>query len=408
MAIIIKQDKKFRPLVSPIRNQNLPIYNWHSFKHSFSKELVDCLIKEFNLKNNNWVLDPFCGGGTTLLACKQAGINSIGYDILPFSVFLSNTKVKKYNEIELTQELKKFRKNEGPFNIKFKLPDIPIIKKAFNEDIKVELLSLKHIISSIKRRNVRNFYNLALLSILERVSNTIKGGGFLRLIKRKIKAEDVKHIFLNKVTDMISDVIKNNNINTNESVETKAYLGDARNLTTKRKFDAVITSPPYPNRHDYTRIYSLEMIFDSVTSNEELKKIRYNTLRSHVEAKRKYTPKDYCKPKILDNIITRISKNGTNNPQVIPMLEGYFEDMFMVLTQTCKVLKEKSKLGLVVSNVRYSGVNVPVDKILSEIGQQAGLTIRHIVIGRYRGNSSQQMKEYKRRPSRESIIVWEK
>ena len=42
-------------------------------------------------------MDPFCGGGTTLLACKELGINSNGFDILPFSVFLSNVKTREYN-----------------------------------------------------------------------------------------------------------------------------------------------------------------------------------------------------------------------------------------------------------------------------------------------------------------------
>ena len=72
------------------------------------------------------------------------------------------------------------------------------------------------------------------------------------------------------------------------------------------------------------------------------------------------------------------------------------------------MLKVKGKIGLVVSNVRFSGVNVPVDKILSEIGEQIGLKTIQILIARFRGNSSQQMKLYRRKPSRESIVIWEK
>ena len=95
----------------------------------------------------------------------------------------------------------------------------------------------------------------------------------------------------------------------------QAKIGDARRLQTKRKFDAIITSPPYPNRHDYTRIDPLEMAFDFISTNQDLKKIRYETIRSHVEAKKKYEIKGYKKPDVLGNLVEEIRKNGTNNSQ---------------------------------------------------------------------------------------------
>jgi hypothetical protein len=63
---------------------------------------------------------------------------------------------------------------------------------------------------------------------------------------------------------------------------------------------------------------------------------------------------------------------------------------------------------MVVSNVRFAGVSVPVDEILSEAGEQTGLMGEDIWALRYRGNSSQQMKTYTRNPSRESIVFWSK
>ena len=72
-----------------------------------------------------------------------------------------------------------------------------------------------------------------------------------------------------------------------------------------------------------------------------------------------------------------------------------------------RCLKKGGKIGLVVSNVRFSGVIIPVDEILFEIGSNVGLKQKNIWVARKRGNSSQQMRDYKRKPSRESIIVWE-
>jgi DNA modification methylase len=410
MAPLIKpRTKKYKSLISPARDKNEPIYNWHAFKHSYSKQLVEELIQEFKLPKGSWVLDPFSGGGTTLLACKELGINTQGFDILPFSVFLSNVKTRTYKPEELRKQLASFaaapktRAKKGE-----SLPDINIVNLAFNTGVKNELLTIRRQIELIRNSIIKDFYMLGLLSILESVSNASKAGGFLRITNKKIAAKDVRPAFLDRVTRMITDVEIFNQRHKPQAVKSSTALGDARNFPISRKFDAIITSPPYPNRHDYTRIYALELILNFVQDNDELKKIRYDTLRSHVEAKKRFEIVGYKKPAIVDKLVDQVKKRGTNNSKVPEMIEGYFEDMFLCLLQMRKSLKKNGKIALVVSNVRFAGVNVPVDKILAEVGEQSGLVARDILVARYRGNSAQQMDTYKKRPSRESIVVWEK
>lgn len=48
--------------------------------------------------------------------------------------------------------------------------------------------------------------------------------------------------------------------------------------------DLIITSPPYLNSRDYTDIYMLELkVLQLINSYEELRELRKNTLRSHVQ-----------------------------------------------------------------------------------------------------------------------------
>jgi hypothetical protein len=408
MSVLIDKRDIYSHLISPRRDLNKPIYNWHSFKHSYSKDLVDNVISEFNLKKGSWIMDPFCGGGTTLLASKQAGLNAHGFDILPFSVFLSNVKTRDYNIRRLNSAKIKFENFENFSSILNALPEILILKKAFTKVIENHLLRLKEQVQQIRDSKIQDFFNLAFLSILESVSNTSKSGGFLRIVDRDVNPDNIKALFLSKVQSMISDVEIYNNSNHKSDLSIQAFLGDARQITSSLSYDAIITSPPYPNRHDYTRIYSLELAFDFIKTNDDLKKIRYETLRSHVEAKKKYEAASYLQPNILKKCIKLVEKNGVNNPQIITMLNGYFEDMYLVFTEMNQHLNNKGKLALVISNVRFAGINIPVDEILSEIGKQADLKPKGIWLARYRGNSSQQMKTYKRIPSRESIIIFEK
>jgi len=148
------------------------------------------------------------------------------------------------------------------------------------------------------------------------------------------------------------------------------------------------------------------MIFNFIRDDGELKKIRYDTLRSHVEAKKRFDAENYKQSATIDRIIARVKKAGLNNSKVPEMISGYFEDMYLSLCQMQKHLKKGGKLALVVSNVRFGGVNIPVDQLLAQIGEQAGLHTESVLTARYRGNSAQQMGRFQRKPSRESIVIW--
>ena len=183
MAVRVTYRSKYSSLVTPQSDQNTPIYNWHSFKHSYSNELVRNLISEFELLKGSWILDPFCGGGTTLLSAKQMGMNSFGVDILPFSVFLSNVKIRNYSEAVLLKQLKQLRCNPPSNKVEDILPaDIKVLNYAFSKPIKHELLRIKHQINKIEHKIYRDFFNLAFLSIVESYSKTSKDGGFLRRV----------------------------------------------------------------------------------------------------------------------------------------------------------------------------------------------------------------------------------
>ena len=90
-------------LATFLPNKKEPVYNWFYFEEGFSKGLVFRLLEEFNIEKNSVVLDPFCGSGTTLLACKQKGIDSIGLDVMPVCVFSSIVKTRDYNIEELRE-----------------------------------------------------------------------------------------------------------------------------------------------------------------------------------------------------------------------------------------------------------------------------------------------------------------
>jgi DNA modification methylase len=398
----ITEKLEWGKFVSPSSDREIVPFNWYAFKHRFGSELVARIFSAFGISKGDTVLDTYLGGATTLIKAKLLGVNAVGLDISPFSVFLSNALTKRYDPNRLG---KAFDKISHKVNPSVKIPDVAILQKSFSDLSLKYIYSLRDSINSLSSPE-RDFFLFSLLSILDKGSKAKKSGGFLRITdQRRVTISVLKKLFIETSKKYIEDL----KFFEYSTVQTRAVLGDARNFPNKVKnmqYDGILTSPPYPNRHDYTRIYELELLVGFIEDNQSLKELRYNTLRSHVEAKKRYQAKGYLRPDKLETIINDLNDRETNNPQIIPTLAGYFEDMYLSLKEMKKVLKKGGCIGLVVSNVRFAGIMIPVDELLAEIGEQVGLSLQNINVLRYRGNSSQQMLRHKREPARESLIIW--
>ena len=406
-SIKYDQDIDIRLLVTPYQNKRLPVYDWYSYKHSFSRDLVIKLIKKFLLNDKDKILDPFCGSGTTLLASKEMGIPVQGIDILPLSVFISNGKLLRYDKRRIETAINEIENllEENNADYAPNKTKKGLLINFFRKDILDKILFIREWIEQKDDAETRYFFLTALLSILEDVSYTRKDGGFLRILKGK-KIPDLKSVYLSKLYKMIRDIEFINNL---PETDAEAIEGDARKtIFEPSSFSAVIASPPYPNRHDYTRVYFLELIIGFINTQEELKNLRYCSVQSHVEARRKFIAEDYNPPNTLNDILQRLGEIALPNRQIIKMLEGYFEDMHLVLKEIRRLLRPDGKVAFIVGDVRYGGIKVPVSDILINLGNNIGLEFKEKITARMRGNSPQQMKKYGRDPTEESILIWKR
>ena len=60
--------------------EDLPVHRWYRFILSFPPHLVRKYVEKFALSDDQCILDPFCGTGTTLVEAKKLGIASIGIE----------------------------------------------------------------------------------------------------------------------------------------------------------------------------------------------------------------------------------------------------------------------------------------------------------------------------------------
>jgi site-specific DNA-methyltransferase (cytosine-N4-specific) len=397
-----------RRLVTYVPNKRLPVYNWFKFKEGFSRQLVTELVAQFGLTARDLVFDPFAGCGTTLLTCKELGIAAAGIDVLPTSVFVASVKLHDWDDLDELLAAVQRLMNVPYRKPKSNWPDVRIINLAFTPNVQKEVLFFKEQIERFPNPT-RDFLMVGLLSILETVSRTSKDGQFLRLVEKQIPP--VRDALRSALTTMISDLSQQHQtLFKSGKARTDVAVGDARDESWAKRYhgkvSAMITSPPYLNRYDYSRTYALELCLLTVRSHREMVSMRHSLLRSHVES-REHTGKEIKLPS-LDEVLSELAKKDLNNNRLPVMVQGYFEDMNVVIRNMATALKPGGRIALVVANAQFAGENVPVDLMLSELAADHGLKTEDIWITRFKGNSSQQMAVWGRRPVRESIVFWKK
>lgn len=385
--------------VTPRLMREEPIHRWFVFPHSYSPQLVGEVIKEYPLPNGAALLDPFVGAGTTVLWAKQNDFSATGTDLSPLSVFVSQTKLASYNSAELLTALRCVLDYKSDSDNLKQYPER--IRRAFSRSELMNIESLRRRIQELPTP-LSPFFILALLNVQQKLSRAVPDGGWFRWVEKEDQSSQIALLFMKQIEKQISDITGQS---TQQIGNWSAYLLDARRLNTiDGIFDALITSPPYPNRHDYSRIFHMELL-SLGESEEDIFRFRHASIRSHVEARvPDLQVSGYSIPPKLEQTLNLLPENA--DPRVAPMLKGYFEDMYYCLKSAYMRLKPKAPCAFVVGNVRHAGVMVPVDEILVEVGEQTGFAFDCGWVARLRGNSAQQMAIYGREPSRETIVIF--
>ncbi len=405
MTWSVNERTDWRNLVEPKHLRAKPIHRWYVFPHSFTDGLVHALVDEWHLTPEDHILDPFVGAGTTLLAAKARGIPATGFDLSPLAVLAARVKTADYDVARLErlwsslQERIEFRQWGALCR------DYPeLVRHALPEKVLLALETVDQCISKLSAPDTeRGFFRLALLSAIPAHSRAVATGGWLKWVDRRSSASKLLADFHGRVEAMLEELATTSLPRGNYW---QVRQGDARSLPEhEAEYTAVITSPPYPNRHDYTRVFGVELMF-AFLDWEQTRELRYQSFHSHPEARpTRPSANGYQQPDDLSRVITRIQKEGEDH-RVLAMIEGYFTDMYLVLRETQRVCKPGSPVGFVVGNAQYRGVPVAVDELTADVGEQAGLRCEKIIAARYRGNSAQQMAKYGRSPSRESVVVF--
>lgn len=432
-----------RALVSFQANKARPVYRWYKYKEAFSAALVEYLFQTYRVAGGR-VLDPFAGSGTALFAASALGIDADGIELLPIGQQI--VAARQLLEAEFTTDDFDALQRWATVSVweqseeKIPLAELRITTDAYSERTRD---SIEKYMGACQQENsrVQAVLRFALLCVLESISYTRKDGQYLRWDYRSGRRPGKKPFdkgkileFEQAIIEKLKEILEDMQPTTQQpsffsaavsSGAIRLYSGSCLEIMptlADHTYDAIITSPPYCNRYDYTRTYALELALLGI-DEKGLLALRQDMLSCTVENRAKdllrINPQwaaaihtaDRQQPlqAILHYLEDQKARGLLNNNGIPRMVKGYFCEMACVIAECARVLKPSAPLFMVNDNVRYAGASVSVDLILSALAEKLGFEVENIlVLPGAKGNSSQQMGEHGREELRKCVYVWRK
>jgi DNA modification methylase len=383
------QDRALHCYGTNANSTELPFQGWRHFKEAFAPELIKRAVEQSSIPVRR-CLDPFGGSGTTALASQFLGIYPITVEVNPFLADLIEAKLSSYDANELARDLGRILRfravdDQSFFKWVHKLPPTFVQpgvngRWLFDELVARKVLALLQRIDSLNSTVNSRFFRVLLAGTLTEVSNVRISGKGRRYRsnwqERSCNPDAVASLFRDKAQKAIVEV---HQFAARPQRRYDLIRGDCRkSFGSKKNFDLVVFSPPYPNSFDYTDVYNLELwMLGYLQDSSSNRLLRNATLSSHVQVKRSFAPAPGESP-LLIKTVASLHKSADQlwSKHIPDMVGGYFNDLFSLLSALYNPLSVNGSIWMCVGDSQYSGIRIPTARILCELADSIGYRIR--------------------------------
>lgn len=421
----------FRDLVPQIINMDRHTHFIHSYPAKLLQQIPYFFLNNTIFsKENDIVIDPFCGTGTVLLEASIANRNAIGIDINPLAALIAKTKTSKVDVFKLKNELeniqtlfKIYRSSKKQYHI----PKISNIDHWYSKNNIRKLSKVKDIISQIDDTNIKEFY-LVIFSICckkfsysdPRISVPVKinkdkfpEGHSLREAAIKnlkfIDKNEIFEFFIEQAKKNIARLTEYQNISVINSNEVTVYNSDIKHLTKKyikrNTVQLILTSPPYVSAQKYIRASSLSLQWLELNSATISELDKQSIGREHF-SKSEYEHLHALGIKKIDKILSKIYERNKLRAYIT---YKYLFEMQESFSHYYQVLKHNGYFVMVIGNNTIAGYEFMTHKYLTKIAEEIGFSTELILIDdiKSRGLMTKRNKTASM-ISREYIVIFKK
>ncbi|WP_223897028.1 DNA methyltransferase [Lactobacillus huangpiensis] len=334
------------------------------------------LMQTWSKKEYKVMLDPFMGSGTALIEAQKLGLNTIGIDLNPYAVLLSEVKTHDYSETNWAAVITRiFNKlNEKEYLVP--IFDFNKINKWFRKDIILSLSRIRNVIKSENDIWIRKFLWVCMSETIYSHSND-RTSSFKLHVKFE---EQIEAIPDNAIKDFLKIVShKCTFLSTHELPTAKIYAGDAKEACTKiatESVDMICTSPPYGDSATTVTYGQASILFLKWIDKKDLESRNLSKLLSNFSAidslslgGRVAAPNGYSS-KLLENFLANIA------PKKCIKVKRFFSDYWIIIQQMARVLDEDGTIIITLGNRTVDNQVQPLDQITIEMFAKLG--IKHI------------------------------
>lgn len=398
----------------------------HEYRGKFNPQVVRAIGNMLSIPSGGWILDPFCGSGTTVLESAHSGWNACGIDLNPLGVLISTAKVralraspKKLRDSASVLEQALLRRIRGaswsdPWSEsemeriggrrwQEQLPNFDHLSRWFPLPVLAQLAVILREIDTRVPPSLRLIFRVILSDIIRSVS--YQDPGDLRIRRRKDPQPNYPAIprFLETMWPKLGAAIgARQAIGPPRGVQ-RVFLGDSRRpleVVTDRAgapcFDAVITSPPYATALPYVDTQRLSLLLLGLVRADELRHLERDLVgsreiaeswRRRTEAKIATAPEPL--PASVHTLCARMlelsrdSGDGFRRRNMPALVFSYFSDMAKVFANVRSVTREGGYFALVVgrnqTKLRDQSFVIDTPSLLADLAPASGWHVRSLI-----------------------------
>ena len=354
---------------------------FHTYPAMMIPQIARKLLTEYGTEGG-WLLDPYCGTGTSLVEASLFGMHSVGCDINPLVRLIATAKSTPICLPTLDETLN--RLNDHLFQIEFqegKVPDAPIpnilnLEYWFSEESIRYLAYLRDWINKIEDEVVRNFIRVAFSETVREVSYTRNGEFKLyRMPAEKLEGfkPDVFGIFGKKLSrnrhGLAAFLEKRKSVEVSVS-DANTVQGEFPMPRPLGGYDIVITSPPYGDSHTtvaYGQFSRLAAEWIGLPNARKIDKLAMGGQHS--------------KEALTNAVIApAIDKIRLVDEKRAGEVSAFYIDLGSSINSIAQVLSQCATICYVVGNRQVKGVMLPTDEFVVDAFRQHGFTHKATIV----------------------------
>ena len=380
-------------------------HGWLRLTPAYSVHFVRELLAD-SAPADGAVLDPFCGTGTTLLACRERDLPAATIDLNPFLVWLARAKTAHYDPSlrdEARLLVQRMEKNAGASTGEAFIPDIHKVERWWDAPVLGALGRAAAVLRRASKTTSQGAVDLASVAFcrtLILVANVSFGHQSMSFRKTNGPAPRGAPRRVGRALAEAFDVVVESAGTTLGRSQCQVFLGDSRavsRVVSGARFGAVVTSPPYSNRMSYIRelrpyMYWLGHLVAKKDAGElDWRAIggTWGAATSRLAAWHPDPDRPIPFPK-FERIVRRIS---AEQPILGNYVHRYFEDMAIHIESLVPALLPGARVRYVVGNSKFYDVMLPAEEIFCALFESAGLSNGRITEIRKR-TSKRELYEY--------------